>query len=251
MSFSKNSLPGNYYVSRVPLFTQKGGKFSDFVYDRDKMLRLRMVKIGQENNKTTVSAYTEIPVIFFDINPKNISFGMSKAINSSVYTRAGFIPQLWGDELDTVQVQATSAAFVHYSEGITRQNAQETVGYKNFFNVLLFYKNNGSKYSTIFTPGKPTKGTSQTLSKIRADYKNIGKSNTSFFSSSSRKIIDTRLLVELTYGTLKAYGNFNSFSYTETTEKAFNFDYSFDFTPLFYDYNLNNENFRVKGHLEP
>jgi hypothetical protein len=246
MSFSNNQLPGSYYVVSAPAFREKGGKLSDFFYNRPDMLRLRMVTV---NDKNTIEPELSIPTIHFDINPKNISFSFSKAINSSVYSRAGFIPQLWGDELDTIQVQGTSAAFIHETQGLTRQKAQDTVGYKNFFNLILFYRNNGSQYSTVFNPKKPSSSTGQTLSRIRTDYKNKDKSSVSFFSSSPRKIIDTKLLVELQYSTLKAYGSFNAFNYTETTDKAFNFDYNFEFTPLFYDYNLTNPNFSVQGHL--
>lgn len=246
MSFSNRQLPESFYVHTIPSIQQRGLKLSNFIFDPNKMLRLRMVRI----EKNTPVIETSIPTIIFDINPKSISFGMSKSINSSVYTRAGFIPQFWGDELDTIQVQGTSAAFLHLTDGITRQNAKGTAGYSNFFNLILFYKNNGSVYNSNFSPGRPTSSDQgQTLSRIRASYKKPDNTNTTFFSASPRKIIDTRLLVELTYSTLKAYGTFNSFSYTETTEKAFNFDYNFEYTPLFYSYSNVKGPPSIEGHI--
>jgi len=242
MSLSKDDLPGNFSVDKIPAFDVSGLKLSQAYVDTNKLLRFSRVKVINQ----TIS-YVSGSQIYLDINPSNLGISMSKAINASNYTRAGFIPQYWGDELDIINAQGKSAAFLHKNDGLTRQKANETVAYKNFMNLLLLYKNNSVNFrnSSLLKEERTEKYNS--ISQIKKSYKkqeNTG-SNQSLLASSTRKTIDTRNLVELKYLDLLCYGNFESFAYSQSPENPFNFDYTFEFVVLFY-----NSPPLVEGHID-
>lgn len=254
---SSEDLPGNFNAAdaSIPAYAKKGLRLSGHIYDTNTLIRLRRVSFNRgdiklPNGTTEASASfitdTSFPALYLDINPKSLSIAMNKASNVNVYTRAGFIPQFWGEELDVISVQSTSAAFVHAEEGLTRQLAGDTTGYKNFMSLLMLYKNNGANFKNYKTAsGSNANSGKNTISKIKAGYT---KSNKNIeLASSSRKVIDTRYVIELKYSSLLCYGLFDSFSYAETTDRPFHFDYSFEFTVLFY--NTDND-LRVEGHLK-
>lgn len=252
---SSEDLPGNFNAGdTVPTYEQKGLRLSNHIYNTNTLLRLRRVSFngkdiklpnGTTETSSSFIADTKFPTLYLDINPKSLSISMNKASNVNVYTRAGFIPQFWGDELDVISVQSTSAAFVHTTDGLTRQLAGDTTGYKNFMSLLMLYKNNGASFRDYKTATGSSGTDRNTIAKIKAGYNKSSKGLD--LASSSRKVIDTRYVIELRYSNLLCYGLFDSFTYSETTDRPFHFDYSFEFTVLFY--NTDND-LRVEGHLK-
>lgn len=248
-SFNKENLPGEWVPNKE--ITQKEGiNLSDGLNKRiDPRTRMTFVLCQVKNNnikltpkatEITTNNPTELPEtrIQLDVNPQNLAFNMTKAMSDTSYTRAGFVPQFWGEELDTISVAATTAAFIAPVRGITRQNARDTKAYSTFLNLLALYKRNGAKYGSYT---EPSKAGAKTLSSLKTGPSK--KNKIVDVVSSKRKVIDTRFLVKITYLDLIMFGVFDSFNYTESADKPFQFTYSFEFVVFFYN------NVRADGHL--
>ncbi|NBV27788.1 hypothetical protein EBS02_02045, partial [bacterium] len=211
MSLSNDDSPESFYLKNTAGFNyqNEGHRLSNFIRDTDKLIRFRRVKVDHKNESgvklSSFSPDNSVGALFLDINPKSFSIGMTKAVNDSSYTRAGFVPQFWGDELDTISAQGTTAAFIHTNEGVTRQKAGETAGFKNFIGLLLFYKNNGSdlkKFSATDTKKTINNTNIKTIASIKSTYKMAAADKNqafNFITSSPRKIVDSRYLIELKY----------------------------------------------------
>lgn len=249
-SLDKN-LPGNYSVQNIPAVSPYGTRLSRSLFDPTKLIRFRRVSIsgGKVSLPSGTQADVSLPsvvgedALYLDINPRSLSITKAKAINTNNYTRAGYVPQYWGEELDVISVQGTTAAFISDQHGLTRQEANNTSAYRNFMNLLLLYKNNGATFQKNTTRASEA---SQTLANIKSSYKKREAQQRidSQITSTQRRVIDKRCLIELKYSDLLCYGNFESFTYSETAEKPFNFDYSFEFVVLFY-----NEAPTLEGHI--
>ena len=247
MSFSNEDLPGNFILSGLNQsvsYSSNGTRLSNHVQDKSKQIYLRLVSVNVSGNQTNIKPISGTQV-FLDVNPKSFSINMSKALEQGAYTRAGFIPQFWGDELDTISVQGSSSAFTHTEKGLTRQEANSTTGYKNFMALLALYKSNGAKFHKYGTRGKSAGSEAKKLSQIKNDFKQDSRNINSTISSSRRKVIDSRYLVELRYSDLQVYGTFDSFTYSDSVDSPFKFDYSFEFTVLFYAGKAS----KIDGHL--
>jgi len=251
MSFSNDNLPGNFKLAGNVSYTSSGTRLSNHVQNTSKQLNLTLVSFTQAQNG--ISVKPQGPVLYLDVNPKSFAINMSKSVDAGSYSRAGYIPQFWGDELDVISVQGTSAAFIHSTKGLTRQEASDTVGYKNFMTLLALYKNNGSVFKKNGTQTTDQNFTNnetgqqrKTLSSIKNAFKSNPTDQNALVSSSSRRVIDYRNLIRLNYAELDAFGTFDSFSWSDSEDKPFNFDYSFEFTVLFYN-NLTTE---VNGHIK-
>lgn len=266
MSLSNDESPASFDIKSSSFdYQNEGARLSNHVRDINNLVRFRRLSLKEDislvagktsSTQTSFVPDSTIPSLYLDINPKSLAIAMNKANNDSLYTRAGFVPQFWGEELDTISVQGTTAAFVHEEKGITRQEAKDTVGYQNFIGLLLLYKNNGANFrksgqsrtdATYFSSIEQS--SKKTLSALKASYKLKKQKEVNaieFITSSPRKIIDTRFILEMKYLDLLCYGFFDSFQYTESADKPFHFDYSFEFVVLFYN---TDKDVRIEGHV--
>lgn len=142
-------------------------------------------------------------------NPKQCSITMKKA-NREEYTYQGWVIEPWGEEFDTISVTGVSSAFILESSGLTRVEGKKSTGYQNLMSLIILYRNNGSVYLDT---------TTSTLTKFIG-----GRGN--------RRVIASRRLIGMTFMGKRFYGSFDSFSFSESAERPFQFEYSFQFTVM-------------------
>lgn len=155
------------------------------------------------------------------INPLNLNHGKTNSV-SSVYTRRGFVTQLWGPNQDVLTSTGRTAVFMAGSAGVTTFYRKQSFAYLNFMAFVNAFKNNGYQ---IFDP---------TMSREAVQLAN----------SRVIKLING---VEISYDMDVFTGHFNTFTLDEAAENPFIFDYNFEFI-----ISSLNENFsEVRGHFVP
>jgi len=171
-------------------------------------------------------------------NPSNVSLQYKKLTNE-VFTRAGYVVEHWGEDIDIMSVTGTSSGFYTEQYGLTRQYAKNSLAYANLKSLIMLYRNNGIltkenyKAEILFNDALYNKSNSKLIngSSVR------GLSNISFSvtgGSSIRNVPATRRLVGIKYLGNYYYGTFDSFTVSESAaDKPFRFDYSFQFFVLF------------------
>jgi len=150
------------------------------------------------------------------INPENMNHGKTNAAQT-VYTRNGWIPQLWGDNQDMLTATGKSAMFMVSGEGAAELLKKYSFGFLNFMALVSAYKNNGYRMNDQTDPQAAT------------------------------RVIDLVQGVELSYDGQIFMGHFNNFTIDETAESPFIFSYNFEFvcSSLSTNYNY------IRGHFRP
>jgi hypothetical protein len=148
-------------------------------------------KIGIENLVDTSNRRVFIPVIQFHINPTSINFQYKKIITRQ-RTRGGWIEEHWGDELDVVNIEASTGSFLSLETGLNVTRRHETLSMINFQEILAIYKNNACVYDNL------------------GNIVNQGD-------------------VFIEYDTYKLFGQFQSFNWDETIDNPFRYVFNFAF----------------------
>jgi hypothetical protein len=114
-----------------------------------------------------VSNGQQIVAIKLLVNPASVSFNMSKIVNRS-QSMVGWIEEHWGEELDTISLQGSSASFVlgeisnirdisygtmppeqfNANIGVTTLRRRETVGYKEFRRLIQIMNSNACDFDS-------------------------------------------------------------------------------------------------------
>lgn len=216
MSLSNDDLPGNFVPNNIPAYSPSGTRLSNRLFDKDRLIRFKRVSFVSQTGAQVIQYAGD--ELYLDVNPRNLTITKTKAINTNNYTRAGYVPQYWGEELDVLSIQGTSAAFISNTKGLTRQDAKDTAGYKNFMNLLFLYKNNGAQFQNKGPRQDGNQETFQTLANIKTSFRKRENQQAadSQITSTQRKVIDKRYLIEMKYFDLLCYGNFESFTFSES-----------------------------------
>ncbi len=151
------------------------------------------------------------------VNPSNMTHGKTSTV-PSVYTRKGFITQMWGPNQDLITATGKTAAFMVDGSGLTNVARRRSFSYANFLAFLYSYRNNG--YLML----DPTK-----------------------FGEYLTRVINIVHGVEITYDNQVFTGHFNNFTLDEAADRPFLFDYNFEFVCSTLDGNYN----EIRGHFLP
>ena len=139
------------------------------------------------------------PILLF-INPETFDIkweakSSENRVRQTDSNDSGYIVQFHHDELDVISASGHSAMF-YTDAGITAYDRVNSPAYNNIQQLVAYYRNNGKNLSR--KPGKYS-------------------------------LIESVGRVILTYDDTVYKGSFESFSVTETEEKPFNLEFSFDY----------------------
>ena len=150
------------------------------------------------------------------INPENMNHGKTNSAQS-IYTRGGWIPQLWGPNQDLITATGRSAVFMVSGEGASELLKKYSFAYLNFIALMGAYKNNGYRFNDQTNP----RGRTRVAELIQG--------------------------VEIYYDGQIFMGHFNNFTLDDTAEAPFIFSYNFEFvcSTVSDEYNY------VRGHFLP
>lgn len=169
-------------------------------------------------NKMTFSirddlGVSRIPDLILDINVSSLNFSLNQN-NNYHYTRSGIISETWGEKLDSLEASGSIGAYYPLTDGYKRGFT-----FQNLYNLILFYRNNG----TIYSPLEKSKK----ISDIKPE------SFSTRVNSLQTQIVKNRIdkvgSVTLLYDRCIYVGCFNSFNLTQDSNNPFNLSYSFSF----------------------
>lgn len=177
------------------------GNFEAKAPDNSSIVRFRP-------NQTQQIVYLEVPAqdnsgqvtyerIYFYVNPNSISFSFRQKVNRRK-SRAGWIDEYWGEELDTLSVEAFSGGF--------RSN---TTGYSSYISA--------QSDSTAF----------QRLEKIVQAYRQNG-----LLFSSAKDFAEDFIPIKFHYDKFVYHGFFETFNMEDTADRPFMLSFSFTFKVL-------------------
>ena len=167
------------------------------------------------------------------VNPKDLKFTMSK-VNSSEFSRRGWITEQWGDNLDSISCSGVSGGFYTQEYGLTRKFMHNSANYQYLMSLFLIFQNNGVEFTNAFNI--------QTFAaKNQVDPKALRSSiqeNTPAQEPSISAEVASRTYprphtighILLTFDNYNFFGSFKDFSITEGAEDPFQLSYSFTFT---------------------
>ena len=148
----------------------------------------------------------DLPPLRLLVNPQRFSWKESKIVSDGNRSRSGPIVEHWGDDQSKLSASGMLAAFYAMDAynasgpGITRTARNFSAGYQNFQALYLIYRNNAAMYLE--------------------DYAGVhGDKNLSMLGS-----------VYIYYDNILHIGSFDSFDITETDEKPYTLEYSFEFS---------------------
>lgn len=133
------------------------------------------------------------PALTLFVNPSTWSINHARSVTEGL-TRAGWLIEHHGENLDTIQAEGTTAGFYTSTTGLTRLSRKDSAAYRNLIDLVSMYKNNGVVFDSIDT----------------------------------RRIV-TIGDVEIYYDGVVYVGSFDSFSITEDSRAPFLLRYNFTF----------------------
>lgn len=151
------------------------------------------------------------------INPLSMNHSKTGS-TSAIYTRSGYVTQVWGLGQDLITSTGTTAAFMVDGVGLTAVSRTRSFAYKNFLSLLYAYRNNG--YNLV----DPTA-----------------------LQPALTRVINTIQGIEMSYDNQIFMGHFNNFTIDEDASKPFLFNYNFEFVIS----SLSNDYSEVRGHFSP
>lgn len=147
------------------------------------------------------------PPLALLINPTDFNMSFTKKATPSrgrpsSRNRAAFSIQFAHDELDVLSCSGTSAQF-YGKKGLTRENAHQSLGYRNFRSLVEIYRNNGSNY-------------------------NLRQKDS--FVTGGDGLIESVGRVIIVYDDVIYRGSFDNLSVIESDANPFNLQFNFQFT---------------------
>jgi len=132
-----------------------------------------------------------VPTIELHISPTSLTFSYRKNITRS-RTRGGFVEEHFGDELDTLQVNASTGGFFSLINGVNISQRSKTLAMINFQEILSLYRNNACVYN-------------------------------------DKGIVISQGFISISWDKYVFTGQFVNFSWEEVAEKPFNYNFNFNF----------------------
>jgi hypothetical protein len=182
--------------------------------------------------KYVVNGYN-IVGIKLTINPSSVSVNLAKMINRT-QTMSSWVEDHWGEELDTITFQGSSAGFIWEGptpyiktpQGVT-QTAQEV---RTIFNQYNDIADLGSTepHGVGDNSGLTVKRRRDTVSynEFRQLMQLMNANGASF---DTRGLVSDRLFIQLSYDYASYLGYFESFDLTESADTPFRFIYTITF----------------------
>ena len=85
-------------------------------------------------------------------NPEEMSFSYTRKVER-IQTRGGFVEQHWGDDVQSMSIQAATGGFMRLYSGVSNitnkeygGTRRETLAYDRYLDFLALFHNNGSVY---------------------------------------------------------------------------------------------------------
>ena len=151
------------------------------------------------------------------VNPDTINHSKTSSV-SQAYTRDGYVPQVWGQNLDTLSSTGSTAVFMS-DDGLTVRDRKSTFAYLNFGALLTAYKNNGYRLLDQTKIGE--------LQKIT-------------------RVIQMIRGIEIFYDGAIHMGHFNNFTMDDNAENPYRFTYNFEFIVS----SLSGDYSQIRGHFK-
>ena len=150
------------FLQSIPTPTKSIPFFIERYNSDDKLVPFKMSDITPDTNKKNVQI---VQAIKLQINPGSISMNLSKIINRT-RSMTGWVEYHWGEELDTITLQGSTAALIYdpaqvtttvsttgvpissrESAGLAVSNRQDSLTYKQFRNIVRVLSINGLVYN--------------------------------------------------------------------------------------------------------
>ena len=148
----------------------------------------------------------DLPPLRLLVNPQRLGWKESKIVSDGNRSRSGQIVEHWGDDQSKLSASGMLAAFYAMDvynangPGLNRTARNFSAGFQNFQALYLIYRNNAGMYLE--------------------DYAGVvGDRNLSMLGS-----------VYIYYDNILHIGSFDSFDITETDQKPYTLEYSFEFS---------------------
>jgi hypothetical protein len=172
------------------------------------------------------------PALMLLVSPKSFDRKLEKVFNES-WTAGGIVVELSGEQPDRLNFQGTIGGYYTEQTGLTRLYRRFSASYQNLMNLLHYFKNNGYTYEA-----DPALSDKRSLSPF-------------IKSATERKSIRSIGNVIIWYRREIFLGSMESFSITDSADKPYNLDYTFDFIVRQYinrDLQSTNGVPKVEGH---
>lgn len=162
--------------------------------------------------------------VILTINPNSVNVNAAKIINRT-QTMSGWLEEHWGEELDSITFQGSSAAFIWKGPTKGGQTAEDIRGE---FNNFVEAKDLGTVYNGIEGTGLATWNRKDTASYDEfRQLMQLMNSNAATFDIYG--LVKDRLYIQITYDYASYLGYFESFDLTENSETPFKFIYTITF----------------------
>ena len=132
-----------------------------------------------------------LPPLYFHINPQNFDIAYAKKIHR-YQTFNAYVEEYWGEELETISCNGSTGGFISEELGLDTLGRAKTDPYYKFQDILDIYRNNGNIYN-----------------------------------DQGRILKKGKLVMFFDPGTY--FGFFENFSYTESADNPYKFNFNFTF----------------------
>jgi hypothetical protein len=156
---------------------------------KQEFLAMQISMEGVIDPSTKVEVF--VPSLQLHVNPSSMGMSYRKNISRN-RTRGGFVEEHFGDELDTVQISASTGTFFSFDSGPSTVDRHRTLAMVNFQEVLALYRNNACVYD-------------------------------------SKGVIIAQGFVTINWDNYKFNGQFSNFTWEETAENPFRYTFNFNF----------------------
>lgn len=158
------------------------------------------------------------------VNPESLNHGKT-ASSQAIYTRKGFVIQLWGPNQDTFSATGRTGGFIVDGPGYSSIGQRKSVAFKNLMALIAVYRNNGYDY---FDPFK-------------------GETDRNFTS----RVINVVKGIELYYDGCTMMGHFNNFTLDNDAERPFSMNINFEFVVSNLNAGADDGYSEIYGHFLP
>jgi hypothetical protein len=227
-SYLNTSVPDQNYASSTKslLYNSQGGS-----PDKVKFI-VQTVDANGNPFKYTINGYSIVGLVLM-INPSSVSVNLSKMVNRT-QTMTGWVEDHWGEELDTITFQGSSAGFiwegplpyVQAPQGGPQNVEQVQNVFNQYDNILDF--GSTEPHGVGDTDGLTVKRRRDTVAynEFRQLMQLMNANGATF---DTRGMVQDRLFIQLSYDYASYMGYFESFDLTENAETPFRFIYTITF----------------------
>jgi hypothetical protein len=162
--------------------------------------------------------------VILTVNPNSINLNAAKIVNRT-QTMSGWLEEHWGEEMDSITFQGSTAAFIWDGPTQGGQTFEETRG---AFNAFVGAEDLGTVYN-----GEEGNGLATLNRKSTASYREFTQlmqlMNANAASFDVYGLVKDRLFIQISYDYASYLGYFESFDLTEDSASPFRFIYTITF----------------------